>query len=145
MDWKPASEGERVALKRIVALLCALADLAELAAGRSAAVRALVLWILRHGVAAARKLVAEGPDPSLAFTGAAPADAMRLAAGLRALARQIDLRARLAPAARRLRYGDAVPQASGPMAAFRNAPAGLSTLSALPWPVPHPAHAPDTS
>lgn len=77
-------------LRRIVALLLALAGLAERAAGRSAPVRLLAVWFLRRGETAAR-------DHVLALTGrvvSAPvparlpdaADALRLAENFRALA-----------------------------------------------------------
>ncbi len=111
MDWK--REEERAALGRIVALLSALALLAERASGRSPLVRSLVLWVLRHAEAAARDLVAGGTDspgaPSAPWpvvpAGAGPRDAMRLAAGLRALARQLDRQAGCL-SARRGRTGD---------------------------------------
>lgn len=87
MDWRLALEAERAAMQRIVALLFALADLAERAAGRSRPVRRLVLWILLPAEAVARELVT-GPGmlPPLRRAGASPADALRLAASLRSLA-----------------------------------------------------------
>ena len=81
------------AINRIAALLFALADLAERAAGRSAAVRILILLILRPAEAMARRLamdfyadtdiapllhVRDGDDGSTA--------AVRLALSLRMLA-----------------------------------------------------------
>lgn len=75
-------------MRRIVALLLALAALAERAAGRPGPVRHCVLWFLRRGEAVANDYV-------LALTGqiacaAAPDlcedDAIRLATRLRALA-----------------------------------------------------------
>jgi hypothetical protein len=82
-------------LKRIIALLFALADLAERAAGRSRPVRWLVLGILRHADTTARRFVARCPsNPAGAQClqatlgrGHAPDDAFNLAASLRALAR----------------------------------------------------------
>ena len=78
-------------LRRIAALLSALADLAELAAGRSGAVCLLVLWLIRPSEAAARDYVdkiAPGtawlPEPLWPVTG--PAEALRLASSLRVLA-----------------------------------------------------------
>lgn len=96
MDWKLAMEAERAALKRIVALLFALADLAELAACRSQAVRGFVLWILRPAEAVARNLVTGTPTPVPLFrVGDSPADARRLAEDFRDLARELDCQAAL--------------------------------------------------
>jgi len=50
-----AESGKR--LRRIAALLCALADLAERAAGRSCAVCRLMLWLLRPAETVARHYV----------------------------------------------------------------------------------------
>ena len=92
MDGHPATEHSQAALKRIVALLFALADLAELAGGRSRAVRALVLLILRPAAAAAQRLVMDAcgdasaaPIPRLQ-DGGSSTDAIRLALSFRALA-----------------------------------------------------------
>ncbi len=91
MDWKVAIEAERAALKRIVALLFALADLAELAGSRSQAVRGFVLWILLPAEAVARNLVTGTPAPiSFNQAGNSAADAMRLARNFRDLARELD-------------------------------------------------------
>lgn len=86
MDWGLGLEAER-AMQRIVALLFALADLAERAAGRSRPVRRLVLWILLPAETVARELVT-GPAvlPPVRRAGDSPADAMRLASSLRLLA-----------------------------------------------------------
>ncbi|MDP3896953.1 MAG: hypothetical protein Q8Q62_09780 [Mesorhizobium sp.] len=81
-------------LERIVALLLALADLADRCAERSAFVRRLVLACLWQavdvagGFAAGRasNAPARQPDAMNVQRGHAPADAMRLAASLRALA-----------------------------------------------------------
>lgn len=79
-------------IRRIVAVLLALADLAECAGGRSPAVRGLVLWLLRSGEVLARDYLA-ALTPRMAGQGAAPpfthdsADAsMRLAARFRDIA-----------------------------------------------------------
>lgn len=97
MDWKLAMEAERAALKRIVALLFALADLAERAACRSQAVRGFVLWILRSAEDVARNLVTGTPTPvPLCRAGDSPADARRLAEDFRDLARELDCQAALA-------------------------------------------------
>jgi hypothetical protein len=86
-----ATPGEnRKALLRLVALLLALADLAERAGGRSGPVRHMVLWLLRSGEAIARDYVcglightACGPAASaLPIAG----EAGRLTASFRALA-----------------------------------------------------------
>ena len=55
MDWKRTMTKERA--KRIVALLIALADLAERASRRSPAVRGFVLWVLFQAEVVARDLV----------------------------------------------------------------------------------------
>ena len=78
-------------LRRISALLVALAALAEQGASRSAPVRALLLWILRRAEAVAETFVGEAtgsPPPfgGIALAGNGPADALRLAARFRALA-----------------------------------------------------------
>jgi hypothetical protein len=80
-------------LKRLAALLCALADLAERAAGRSRAVCWLVIWLLRPSEAVARAYL-EGLTPGVAWPAApeplrprdGAAEARRLAESLRTLA-----------------------------------------------------------
>ena len=57
MDAYRPDRHSQTAMERIAALLFALADLAERAGGRSAAVRVLVLLILRPAEAMARRLV----------------------------------------------------------------------------------------
>ena len=100
MDWKLAMKEERAALKRIVALLFALADLAESASNRSALVRGFVIWILRKAETVARDYVngAEAPpaSTSVAPVGDGPADAMRLAGSFRDLADELECQARMA-------------------------------------------------
>ena len=87
MDWRLALEAEQAAMMRIVALLFALADLAERAAGRSWPVRRLVLWILLPAEAVARDLVTgTAVLPPLRRVGDSAADAIRLASSLRLLA-----------------------------------------------------------
>jgi hypothetical protein len=152
MDWTRAIEEERTALMRIVTLLCALAGLAELAASRSPAMRGFVLWVLRRAETAARDFVPGGPDARIASmpvepVGARPADAMRLAASLRRLARQlkrqIKHQARLISAACGEHNAGTQPPAFGRMPAMREIANALSLLAALAWLIPHPA--PDTS
>jgi len=87
---------ERDTLKRIVALLLALADLAEQASGRCRAVRWSVLWLLHPGLAVARDYVATltqnadlAGQPLAIETGPgrdSADDAMQLAQAFRALA-----------------------------------------------------------
>lgn len=97
MDWKLAMEAERATLKSVVALLFALADLAELASGRSRAVRGFVLWILRRAENAARNLVTGAPQPAVfCQLGNSSAEAMRLAEDFRELARELDCQIALA-------------------------------------------------
>ena len=120
MDWKRACEEERAALKRIVALLFALAGLAELACHRSPAVLGFVLWLLRHAEAVAWDFVGDVPGMppmQIGQSGDRPVDAMRLAARFRALARELDRQARLA--FRGEGRNDAGPQPSGRMPAMR--------------------------
>ena len=145
MDWKQAIEEERAALTRIVALLHALAGLAELAGRHSPAVRGFVLWVLRHAEAVARDFVA-GPDTRLALmppAGSCPADAARLAVSLRALARQLNRQARLLPAVRGEDGGETQTLSLRRMPAMRDVANALCMCAALAWRIPHPA--PDTS
>lgn len=83
--------GNEKLLRRVMALLVALATLAEKAAARSVPVRLFLLWILRRAEATALEYVVEtaGMPPALgaiAAPGHSPADAHRLAARFRALA-----------------------------------------------------------
>lgn len=141
MGWKVAMQEERAALDAVVSLLCALAGLAELAAGRSALVRCLVLALLRRADAAAREFVLGPASPSMrpVRAGSAPADAMRLAAGLRALACLLGRQTRLGLAERR---GGA---AFGRMPALRDILDGLSAAAAAVPAAWRPARRPDTS
>jgi hypothetical protein len=150
MDWTRAIEEERAALMRIVALLGALAGLAELAAGRSPAMRGFVLWILRRAESVARDFVADGQDAPIALmpvgpAGGRPADAMRLAASLRALARQLERQlkrlARLTLGMRGQRGGGT--RQSGRISAMRNVANVMSMLADLARSTAPPA--PDTS
>jgi hypothetical protein len=148
MDWKRAIGEERAALMRIVALLLTLAGLAELAASRSPAMRGFALWILRRAEAVARDFVADSQDTQLAPmplgpAGTRPADAMRLAASLRALARQLDRQARQM----RVMLGEGgaktEPPPSGVTSAKRDIANVVSMLAAFASPIALPA--PDTS
>ena len=103
MDWNSAIEDNRRMLKRIVALLFALAGLAERLIGLPRPVRACVLLILRPAEAVARDFVLKTQDhggsvPLPAFLdarhgGDSPADAMRLARSFRLLAVLLDRQA----------------------------------------------------
>lgn len=103
MEWQQAWREERAALMRLVALLQAFAGLAERAAGRSALVRGIVLWVLRRAERIAGDYVfgdddmplAEGHWPALAPAGNRPEDALRLAEIFRALAWQLEAYASL--------------------------------------------------
>lgn len=116
MDWTAKIETDRNVLERIVAILFALAELAERAAGRSWPVRRLVLSILHRAEDAAHAFVtgsAVGADlelsppyggmPALTMPRRdGPADALRLAMSFRTLA--LAVRAML-PRARRSSRG----------------------------------------
>ncbi|MCV0397216.1 MAG: hypothetical protein K5872_14750 [Rhizobiaceae bacterium] len=100
MEGYAAGDGRR--LRRIVALLVALAALAEQAAGRCYLVRCFVLWLLRRAEAVVADFVAEAtgmPQPAFAgigTTGNDPEDALLLAARLHALAEALGVLLRLA-------------------------------------------------
>ena len=64
MDWNHQIEQHRAVLQRIVALLFALANLADRASGRSFRVRCEVLFILSHGEAVAREFILEEAQAS---------------------------------------------------------------------------------
>ncbi|MEQ1953260.1 hypothetical protein [Mesorhizobium sp. CN2-181] len=93
-----AMEDYQQALRRIAVLLIALAGLAERVAGRSRPLRGLVIWLLRPAEAAAREFVSEElagapmpPAPIMVRRGGdSPAEAIRLALCLRALASALD-------------------------------------------------------
>jgi hypothetical protein len=147
MGWYRAIEEEGAALMRIVTLLGALAGLAELAASRSPAMRGFVLWVLRRAEDVARDFVTGGPDAPMAPmpvepAGGRPADAMRLAASLRALARQLARQARQMFAACGERDAGTEPPPFGRKPAMHKIANALSMLAAFDWPA-HPA--PDTS
>ena len=92
MNAYPAIGHSETMLNRIVALLFALADLAERAGGRSAAIRVLVLLMLRPAEAMARRLVMDFyGDTDIApllqlQDGDGPTAAIRLALSFRMLA-----------------------------------------------------------
>jgi hypothetical protein len=89
LEWNRAVERDRDVLERILALLLALAALADRAAGLPAAKRLHVLAILGRGEAEARMLIIEmalGAPAEAAAPPAAAGDAGRLAASFRVLA-----------------------------------------------------------
>lgn len=104
VDWKLAVKGERAALMRIVALLLALADLAESTTRRCRPVRSFVLWLLRPAESLAWDFVVGAERPAalmpIGRAGDDPADAMRLAENFRDLACELEFQARLAFAIR---------------------------------------------
>ena len=108
MDWTAEIGTNRNVLMRIAAILLALADLAERAAGASRPVRYQVLWALRQADEVVSEFVTGstcegGQWPSASSPvrcGFDPADAENLAASLRMLAFMVQ-----AMAARRGRGG----------------------------------------
>lgn len=84
-DWDGEANWNRDVLEHIVALLFALADLAELAAGAPFLRRRQVLWILGHGEVEARAFLFGGAPVPIEAPGEA-GDAERLAIRFRALA-----------------------------------------------------------
>jgi hypothetical protein len=129
--WEKNADWSRDVLERIVALLFALANLADLAAGAPFLRRRQVLGILSHGEAEARAFVigvAFG-ETALADAPKSACDAARLAASFRALAL-------CAMLARRL----TLPGTPGPRT---GGPSHKSSKPAVRWPgAPVP---PDTS
>ena len=89
MDWNLAKEDNRRMLNRIIAMLFALACLAERLTGLPRPVRAHVLQIVRSAEAVARDFVFEAQGHAAPLSarldmpalqgGDSPADAMRLA------------------------------------------------------------------
>ena len=133
-DWDGQANWNCDVLERIVALLFALASLADLAAGAPYLRRRQVLEILSHGEVEARAFLFGGapvPSDALENTG----DAARLAARFRALA--LVLCALLAQAARFAPSGADHPHAGRP-------PHGISR-PVFRWPVISTPVAPDTS
>lgn len=118
MRFPPTIAENSKRLRRLAALLCALADLVERAADRSHAVCWFVLWLIRPAEAVARGYVdaiAPGvalPEAPLRAAGAA-AEARRLAQTLRHLAATLaalaDRCRRPRPAANRLPAAPARP------------------------------------
>ncbi len=133
-DWEGEANWNRDVLERIVALLFALASLADLAAGVPFLRRRRVLEILSHGEVEARAFLFGGapvPSDTLENTG----DAERLAVRFRALA--LVLCALLAQAARFGPSGAVDSQVGRPSR-------GISGSAVRREYAPAP-HAPDTS
>lgn len=96
MDWKARRRGEVDVLRRIVAWLLALADLAESAVDAPHPVRCRMLWALQQADEVVREFVAGSvwnpagrqwsPAVMSVTYGNTPADAASLALSLRALA-----------------------------------------------------------
>ena len=148
MDWERAIREERAALMRIATLLSALARLAELAAGRSAALRGFVIWLLGQAEAVAWDYVMDDPDAHFALMPAIPADnspaeAMRLAVSFRALARELERQAALMLAMGGEGRCGTRQRSPGAIAALRALFEALSMAVAFGCLVLHPA--PDTS
>lgn len=153
MEWKQAWQEERAALMRLVALLNAFAGLAERAAGRSAFVRGVVLWILRRAEAIARDFVvgeeALPPeiDPWSTATGPSgnrPEDALYLAEMFRVLAFELEAQTALLCSPGDGRAG----RTGNPgvrRAAAEKALAALSAFASFALLSPHLGRAPDTS
>lgn len=121
MDWKLAMTEERAALKRMVALLFALADLAESASRRCGIVRRFVIWLLRPAETVARGFVlgVEEPPPAMMQVAAdSSAEALRLARSFRDLAHKLHCQATFAFAVRD-GMDDSVAQAEPPWPSAR--------------------------
>ena len=138
MDGRAAIGRDWGTLKRTIALLFALAELADRASFAPWPVRVLVLAILRHGETVARLLLVQtsrpAAQPKVAFSGmvagSSPADALALALRLRLLA--LALSDLLAPA-RDTHHG---PATGTPAPVNRLLPGTRHALSAIRGP-PH--------
>lgn len=153
MEWQRAWREERAALMRLVALLHTLAGLAERAAGRSAFVRGVVLWILRRAEPIARDFVVGEEDlppemdpwsTATAPAGNRPEDALYLAEVFRTLAWLLE--AQIGPLGTR-GDGRAKPtcEARVRRAAAKKALAALAALACRALAHPQRVPSPDTS
>jgi hypothetical protein len=133
--WNGEANWNRDGLERIVALLFALANLADLAAGASFIRRRQVLEILGYGEAEARAFVIGmvSGEPVSADALEPTADAVRLATSFRALALALCIL---------LARGFALPGAFGRQAC--RPPHNISG-PAVRWPDASVSPAPDTS
>ena len=135
-------------MMRIVALLCSLARLAELAAGCSPVVRCFLLWLLRHAEAVALDFVA-GDKPvhphDVSFASmsgipskGSPAEALRLAVSLRLLALMLESQANLMPAMGGRGGGETQPPYLGRMRAMPGVAGTMALFLALAARAPPP-------
>lgn len=124
MHLKAQTGTELEMMKGIVATLLALAGLADLASHAPHPVRSFVLWLLRRVEAVAREWVDRPADvgPVAVRVGNGPADALDLAASLRALACAVEGMAAQYQQFTRLRRHDDPGEAGG---AQRRAPDGF--------------------
>ena len=123
MKASAGEKGFQRQLRRIVALLFALAGLAERAAGRSGPVRLLVFWLLWRGEAVVRdyvfSLTGRDPCPPLpAGLADDDSEALHLAARLRALAAALAAFVETVVAARLTEIGRLAPRLIGALSAF---------------------------
>ena len=128
MDWKRAIGEERAALERIVALLLALADLAELGRCRSTSVGRLLLSILRPAEAAMWEFLDGDPDTAPAATGRSGdthEELACLAARLREFAAIVACWATLSCPSRGRQCSASLPNPAGFMRPRRAAGSGL--------------------
>ena len=152
MDRAVGMEAKETMLRRIVALLYSLANLAEQAAVRSPAIRHLVLLFLRPAESLAREMVARDSQhfgaavPELRVadrTDDSPDDAMRVARRFRALASMLESLVALMLAAGALIAGHRA--GANPLRALRQTMSTLrSLLDCLPGRL-EPVIQPDTS
>lgn len=124
MDWNRAIGEERAALERMIALLLALADLAELARCRGASAGRLLLSILRPAEAAIREFLDGESDTTPATAGRSGEigeELACLAARLRHIAAILACWARLACPSSSRRCKSSLPNPAGFMRGRRAA------------------------
>ena len=127
MDRTKTTDEHSKALRRVVAVLLAFADLAERASGRSFAVRSLVLWLLGSAEVLTRGYLAKLTRDTAVqaeqfrFTRYSAAEAIRLAASFRQLAASLTA----------LAVDDLAPGRQTCMARF-GVPAGLPAVPGSP-------------
>jgi hypothetical protein len=128
MGWNEEMREERDVLQRIVALLLALAGLADRAAVASGPKRRRALWALRQADAVTRELLAGqsfdlagqqwSPDMDAIRCGDAPADASGLATAMRMLAFVVRIMALRIRSRSTWTCGSLQSAAGGPVEAF---------------------------
>lgn len=136
MNRPTPTDEHNKALRRIAAVLLALADLAERASGRSLAVRCLVLWLLRSAETLARDHLAvltchaAAPSEPFPFTHDGATEAIRLAISFRnlaaALAALMSESPMTAPEGSAARYGALT--ATDPLAVFHGLTVAVKRL-----------------